>query len=117
MKKALEPVYPMLTQEEIRRNLRGDDKLYVREGHKGFNDLKTMYTEDLEFDTEKILDADMFEGMAGRVLRAKECYEMGGSVNLSVPSLFPSYFSFTYLGALIFLITGNSPATLVARER
>ena len=68
----------MLTDDEVRRNIRGDDKLYVRDGHQGFEDLKTMYTDDMGWDTEKLLEAERFEGMAGRVLRAKECVDMGG---------------------------------------
>ena len=40
LKRALESVYPLLTAEEKRRNMRGDDRLYVRENHRGFNLLR-----------------------------------------------------------------------------
>lgn len=68
MKSALEPVYPLLSQEEIRRNERGDDRLYIREGHKGFNLLRAIYTDGFEKDCEIQIDGQLFSGMRGRVL-------------------------------------------------
>ena len=47
LKRALESVYPLLTAEEKRRNMRGDDRLYVRENHRGFNLLRAIYTDGL----------------------------------------------------------------------
>ena len=32
LKEVLKDVYPLLTKEEIRRNVRGDDRLYIRQG-------------------------------------------------------------------------------------
>ena len=71
LKAALEPLYEALTAEENRRNMRGDDRLYVREGHKGYNLLRTIYTENFEQDIEIQLDGKMFQGMRGRVLFSK----------------------------------------------
>merc|ERR1719188_1084151 len=54
--RALQPVYPLLTAEEKRRNMRGDDRLYVRENHKGYNLLRAIYTDGFESDTEIQID-------------------------------------------------------------
>ena len=40
LKAALNPLKDQLTPAEIERNVRGDDRLYIREGHKGKHDLQ-----------------------------------------------------------------------------
>jgi len=74
LKEALSTVYSMLTEDEIRRNQRGDDRLYVRQSHKGFNLLNVLYENDgaIAADQEVQLDGRLFEGMRGRVLVSKE---------------------------------------------
>ncbi len=81
LKAALVPVYPMLTPEEVRRNIRGDDRLYVREGHSGYNLLKATVGDDdsgVEDDQEVQLDGKMFQGMRGRVIRSVDCIQTDG---------------------------------------
>lgn len=68
LKAALSPLYEKLTSEEIRRNIRGDDRLYIRDGFQGYNLLRTIYTENLGNDTEIQIDGKLFQGMRGRVL-------------------------------------------------
>jgi 5'-3' exoribonuclease 2 len=67
LKSALKPMANVLTPEEIRRNVRGDDRLYVRENHNGYNLLKTIYTEHFAEDVEVQMDGKIFEGMRGKV--------------------------------------------------
>ncbi len=82
LKAALQKVYPMLTSEEIRRNVRGDDRLYVREGHRGYGLLKGICEEDggaaIDADQEVQMDGKLFEGMRGRVLTSKDCVATDG---------------------------------------
>ncbi len=78
LKSALKPFYDKLTSEEIRRNIRGDDRLYVRETHKGFNLLKTIADGQVGEDVEVQVDAKMFEGMGGRVIKSLNCIETDG---------------------------------------
>ena len=63
LKAALFSMQDLLTPEEVRRNIRGDDRLYVREGHAGYNLLRTIYTDNFEENTEIQLDGKMFEGI------------------------------------------------------
>ena len=87
LKAALAPYYDKLTSPEIERNIRGDDRLYVREGHKGYNLLRTIYTDNFEQDTEIQIDGKMFEGMSGRVLFSKNCIPADGSFESPVRGL------------------------------
>ncbi len=78
MKAALAPLYSKLTPAEIARNVRGDDRLYVREGHPGHNLLKAIYTDGFDHDVEIQLDGKLFEGMRGKVLYSDDCIETDG---------------------------------------
>ena len=69
MKSALKPVYSLLTEGERKRNSRGDDRLYIRNSHKGFPLLNAIYTDQVIKDDEEMqIDGKLFEGMGGRVL-------------------------------------------------
>ena len=91
LKRALESVYPLLTAEEKRRNMRGDDRLYVRENHRGFNLLRAIYTEDGlgGWDTEIQIDGQLFGGVRGRVLHSSENLEPGAALASPVAKLKP----------------------------
>ena len=88
LKAALQPLYSQLTEAEIQRNIRGDDRLFVREGHPGYNLLRTIYSENLGDDTEIILSPKpSFQGLGGRVLFSKDNCEPGGTIPTPVRSL------------------------------
>jgi len=88
LKAALQPLYSQLTEAEIQRNIRGDDRLFVREGHPGYNLLRTIYSENLGDDTEIILSPKpSFQGLGGRVLFSKGNCEPGGTIPTPVRSL------------------------------
>lgn len=89
LKRALESVYPMLTAEEKRRNMRGDDRMYVRENHRGFNLLRAIYTDGFEKDTEIQIDGQLFGGVRGRVLFSTENLETGAEMDSPVSRLKP----------------------------
>ena len=72
------PLVDKLTPEEVRRNIRGDDRLYVRENHKGYNLLKTIADGEVGEDVEVQIDGKMFEGMRGRVIKTLDCVEPDG---------------------------------------
>ena len=89
LKAALVSMQHLLTPEEIKRNIRGDDRLYVREGHQGYNLLRTIYTDHFDENTEISLDGKMFEGMGGRVLHSKDCIPTDGTFESPVKGLKP----------------------------
>jgi len=68
MKAALKPLYCFLTEEEIKRNARGDDRLFVSRHYKGGESLSAMFDNSYDMDQEKLIDAKLFEGMGGSVL-------------------------------------------------
>ena len=79
LKSALQPVYDLLTEDEKKRNSRGDDRLYVRNSHKGFALLNSIYTDQVIKDDEEMqLDGTLFEGMGGRVLYSERNTEQDG---------------------------------------
>ena len=62
-------MYSLLTEGESKRTSRGDDRLYVRNSHKGFHLLNSIYSDQVIKDDEEMqLDGKLFEGMGGRVL-------------------------------------------------
>ncbi|XP_017883576.1 5'-3' exoribonuclease 2 homolog [Ceratina calcarata] len=75
--KALAPYYDSLTEAEKKRNVRGDDRLYVGLGNSGYNFVKGLYTNRMEFDVETPIS---IEGMRGTVLLAEDCVEEGATL-------------------------------------
>lgn len=73
--KALEPYYKKLTPYEIKRNIRGDDKLYVSPKNKGFDLLSNLYKQGVANDAQCAISLD---GMAGTVLISEINVEYGG---------------------------------------
>lgn len=73
--KALEPYYAALSPEEIKRNIRGDDKLYVSPNNRGYDLIKCLYTQKIEYSAETAICID---GMKGTVLITEESVKIGG---------------------------------------
>ena len=71
-------MYNKLTEAEIARNIRGDDRLYVREGHDGYNLMNCIYTDSFEKDVEIQIDGKIFQGMRGAVLYSEDCIDKDG---------------------------------------
>ena len=84
---ALETMYPTLTPAEIARNVRGDDRLFVREGYKGSEFLKGIYNEDVDMEVSLDLPAGLFDGMSGKVLGSSDNVGMSDSVESPVRGL------------------------------
>jgi hypothetical protein len=62
----------------VARNVRGDDRLYVREGHSGHVLLSCIYTDGFEKEVEIQIDGKIFEGMRGAVLYSDDCVDKDG---------------------------------------
>lgn len=63
--KALEPYYTLLTPAEIKRNVRGDDRLYLPNENSTYKFLLGLYNNDLDPNLETDVNID---GMHGKVL-------------------------------------------------
>lgn len=72
---ALEPLYSELTDAEIKRNIRGDDRLYLGPKHGQYSYLRTLYTTGLNMDQENAFSA---EGMRGSIILSDVCVSEGG---------------------------------------
>lgn len=75
--KALKPYYKKLTEEEIRRNKRGDNRLYIGQLHNKFEWLKHQLTSlnSMEQEFNMVLD-----GMAGSILKAEDNIKISGTL-------------------------------------
>lgn len=82
--KALEPYYSKLTEAEKRRNMRGDDRLYVGGHHTSHSFFLELYTNNNNFTTEVEI---AIEGMRGTVLLSDICVKQGGSLPSPVQGL------------------------------
>lgn len=82
--KALEPYYTMLTDAEKRRNIKGDDRLYLSIHHTSHSFFLELYTNNDNFSTEVEIAVD---GMRGTVLLAENCVKQGGSLPSPVQGL------------------------------
>ncbi|XP_071544805.1 5'-3' exoribonuclease 2 homolog isoform X2 [Panulirus ornatus] len=87
LKKALESVYPLLTPEEVRRNKRGDDRLYVSIKHEAYSQLSDMYRMGMNMETEVPISGNEYQGMQGTVLLASDVVEPNGSLKSPVSGL------------------------------
>lgn len=73
--KALEPYYDKLTAAELKRNQRGDDRLYVTSKHSGYDTMTNLYIKEVNMEAECAVS---FEGMRGTVLLSDICIKVGG---------------------------------------
>ncbi|XP_066939029.1 5'-3' exoribonuclease 2 homolog isoform X2 [Macrobrachium rosenbergii] len=87
LKRALEEVYPLLTDEETRRNKRGDARLYVSCKHSAYTQLCDMYRMGMNFDTEVPISGDEYQGVQGKVLLAGDVVEPNGVLQAPVQGL------------------------------
>lgn len=72
---ALKPYYKDLSPEEIKRNIRGDDRLYLSRHHPHYKFLKGLYNQNVEKDAEADV---LIDGMKGTVLITDENVEENG---------------------------------------
>ncbi|CAG9813681.1 unnamed protein product [Phaedon cochleariae] len=84
--KALEPYYAKLTPAEIKRNIRGDDRLYVSTKNSGYDLVSNLYLQKVDPDAECAVSID---GMRGTVLVSDICVSVGGSLESPVTDLAP----------------------------
>ncbi|XP_014299681.1 5'-3' exoribonuclease 2 homolog [Microplitis demolitor] len=82
--KALEPYYECLTEAEKKRNVKGDDRLYIGPGNSGYDLIKGLYKNKVDFNTETEISID---GMRGTVLLAEDCVNEGGTLPSPVNGL------------------------------
>jgi len=82
--KALEPYYRDLTPAEIRRNVRGDDRLYINQAHTCYSFLADISLNEANISNETDVATD---GMRGCVLIAEDRVHNGGSLPSPVSGL------------------------------
>ncbi|XP_018324321.1 5'-3' exoribonuclease 2 homolog isoform X2 [Agrilus planipennis] len=82
--KALEPYYSKLTHEEIRRNIRGDDRLYVSKRNPSYKFVMGLYQQNV---SSTIESAFAYEGIRGTVLVTEQCVTLGGVLHSPVKGL------------------------------
>lgn len=68
----------------VKRNVRGDDRLYVGMGNNGYTYVKGIYTNCVGFDKELEISID---GMRGTVLLSEDCVSEGGTLPSPVRGL------------------------------
>lgn len=91
--KALEPYYKELTQTEIKRNIRGHDRLYVSTGNKSYEYLLGLYKAAGK-DLRHLIDKEQrypyrCEGVRGDVMLSADCVCIGGQLASPVIGLPP----------------------------
>ncbi|XP_034233636.1 5'-3' exoribonuclease 2 homolog [Thrips palmi] len=82
--KALKEYYPLLTPAEIKRNIRGDDRLYIPQQHEKYSFFRGLYENGVDPDIETDVQID---GMQGRVLLAEDNCKEGASLDSPVMGL------------------------------
>ncbi|CAG0882051.1 unnamed protein product [Darwinula stevensoni] len=89
LKLALESFYDLLTDDEKRRNVKGEAVLYVNDSHTGFSFMAGLYEGDSCRDQEREyeLNPKLFQGMAGHVLLSPNVVEPGGLLESPVDGL------------------------------
>ncbi|KAJ8684644.1 hypothetical protein QAD02_020437, partial [Eretmocerus hayati] len=74
---ALEPFYGLLSEVEGRRNVRGDDRLYLAPNNSGFSFLEGLYSAGISYQSEIEVCVD---GMRGTILPSEDCIDTGGTL-------------------------------------
>ncbi|KAL4237918.1 5'-3' exoribonuclease 2 [Mactra antiquata] len=85
--KALDTVYPDLTEAEIKRNIRGADRLFVSHFHPSHSFLEALYEGDRNDRTRTSLNTQFTQGMAGTVWGDEFVYLTGETVKSPLPQL------------------------------
>lgn len=67
-----------------KRNIRGDDRLYIAIGNSNYNFIKGLYTNHIGFNKEIEISID---GMRGTVLLSEDCVSDGGTLPSPVRGL------------------------------
>lgn len=80
-------VYPELTEDECKRNTRGDDVFYVRKGHRGYNYLLGLYEACKDYNMEFDLEPKYFGGVGGKILLSHKAVGPGDDVRSVIPGL------------------------------
>ncbi|XP_026478620.1 5'-3' exoribonuclease 2 homolog [Ctenocephalides felis] len=83
---ALKPYYSKLSQAEIKRNVRGDDRLYINKDNSDYGFIRGLYHNKLDSDSEYNI---VMQGMSGKVLLAEDCVSEGGILPSPVQGLKP----------------------------
>ena len=86
---ALETFYPKLTEDEVARNIRGDNRLFVRQGHTGFAFVQSMYNDNVDHETGLTAPAPLFDGLSGELLWSQDNVSLTESVQSPVKNLAP----------------------------
>lgn len=73
--KAVEPYYKDLTPAEIKRNIRGDDVLFLSMKTIGYEIVDGLYAENID---SKIETHVSLEGMAGTILLSEDHVQLNG---------------------------------------
>lgn len=84
--KALKPFYGMLTEQEIKRNKRGDCKLYISRGNEFYKAFTQYYTRN-SFATTPEIEVIM-DGMRGTILEAEENVPVNGTLTSPIMGLY-----------------------------
>ncbi|KRT81802.1 hypothetical protein AMK59_5284 [Oryctes borbonicus] len=86
--KAVEPYYKDLTPAEIKRNIRGEDVLFLSIKTNGYNIAQGLYKENVDKQIETPIN---FEGMGGTILLTDDCISVNGTLNSPIRGLKPIY--------------------------
>ncbi|XP_076057715.1 5'-3' exoribonuclease 2 Rat1 [Oratosquilla oratoria] len=89
LKRELKKLECDLTDEEQRRNVRGDDRLYVERSHKAYSQLLDLYRLGMDKDTEVPISGKDFQGVRGTVLLASDCVPPNGTLESPVSGMDP----------------------------
>lgn len=83
----VQTVYPTLTEDEVKRNIRGDDVFYVRKGHRGYSYLLGLYEACKDFNRVFDLDPKYFGGVGGKILLSNSAVGPGDDVHSVIRGL------------------------------
>ncbi|KAF0307470.1 5'-3' exoribonuclease 2 [Amphibalanus amphitrite] len=82
LKAALKSVYHMLTEDEKRRNVRGDDRLFIGSRHPGYAVMQEMYKSNVE---TVEANPELFGKMSGTLMPAEDLIDQGSDVISPIP--------------------------------
>lgn len=85
--KALDSVYPDLTEAEIKRNIRGNDRLFVSQSNSAHSFLEAVYESGSDDVGRLDVNPKLTDGMAGKVWRDEYVYLTGETVRSPLPQL------------------------------